>query len=164
MKTTFPTFIAFVLSAGLAASLPAEDSTASLPAAFKTHCVKCHGQDGKVKGEVNLLALKSGNDLLARPGLLETLIDVLHQQRPAGSRKPRTYRKKAHRHWLSFSKLRRPSHSKIRAIKRKLLCYLTRNIKHLFQLIDEVGLCSLNKSQYKSLLVIREICRQQHGM
>ena len=94
----------------------------------------------------------------------ETLIDVLHQQRPAGSRKPRTYRKKAHRHWLSFSKLRRPSHSKIRAIKRKLLGYLTRNIKHLDQLIDEVGLCSLNKSQYKSLLVIREICRQQQEM
>ena len=88
MKTTFPTFIAFVLSAGLAASLAAEDSTASLPSAFKAHCVKCHGQGGKVKGKVNLLALKSDNDLLARPGLIETLVEVLQDREMPPKKEP----------------------------------------------------------------------------
>ena len=88
MKTTFPTFIAFVLSAGLAASLPAEDSTASLPSTFKTHCVKCHGKGGKVKGKVNLLALKSDKDLLARPELLETLVEVLKNREMPPKKEP----------------------------------------------------------------------------
>ena len=88
MKTTFPTFIAFVLSAGLGASLPAEDSTASLPATFKAHCVKCHGQGGKVKGKVNLLALKSDRDLLARPELLETLVEVLKNREMPPKKEP----------------------------------------------------------------------------
>jgi hypothetical protein len=77
MKTTFPAFIAFVLSAGISTSLLADDSSTALPLAFEAHCIKCHGKGGKVKGKVNLLALKSGHDLLAKPELLETLVTVL---------------------------------------------------------------------------------------
>ena len=57
----------------------AQDSPGALYAAFKSHCIKCHGRDGKVKGKVNLLALKSDADLLARPELLENLVAVLKE-------------------------------------------------------------------------------------
>ncbi|MDE0739480.1 MAG: DUF1592 domain-containing protein [Planctomycetota bacterium] len=88
MKTTIPTFIAFVFSAGLANSLLAEDSTASLLLSFKQHCVKCHGQGDKVKGKVNLLALKSEKDLLARPELLEKLVEVLKNREMPPKKEP----------------------------------------------------------------------------
>ena len=88
MKTTTPTFIAFVFSAGLTSSLVAEDTTASPLAAFKMYCVKCHGQGDKVKGKVNLLELKSEKDLLARPELLNTLIEVLENREMPPKKKP----------------------------------------------------------------------------
>ncbi|MCH2583086.1 MAG: DUF1592 domain-containing protein, partial [Planctomycetes bacterium] len=88
MKTTLPTFIAFVFSAGLASPLLAEDSTASLLSAFKAHCVKCHGQGDKVKGKVNLLELKSEKDLLARPELLEKLVEVLKNREMPPKKEP----------------------------------------------------------------------------
>ena len=88
MKTTIPTFIAFVFSAGLTSSLVAEDTTASPLAAFKMYCVKCHGQGDKVKGKVNLLELKSEKDLLARPELLNTLIEVLENREMPPKKKP----------------------------------------------------------------------------
>ena len=77
MNTPFATFVALMLSVCVSSSLLAEDVSASLPSAFKVHCIKCHGKSGKIKGKVNLLQLKSGNDLLARPKLLEDLITML---------------------------------------------------------------------------------------
>ncbi|MDA0590415.1 MAG: DUF1592 domain-containing protein [Planctomycetota bacterium] len=71
------TSIALVLSIGLSSSLRADDSATSLLSAFKASCIKCHGNGGKLEGKVNLLALKSGDDLLVRPELLEKLITVL---------------------------------------------------------------------------------------
>ena len=47
---------------------------------FRAHCVKCHGKGGKVKGKVNLLALKDANALRAKPELMETLIGVLEDR------------------------------------------------------------------------------------
>ena len=80
MKTTLTSLIVFVLTVGLSASLSADDSLTSLQSAFKAHCIKCHGQGGKVEGKINLLALKSGNDFQARPRLLERLIAVLQDR------------------------------------------------------------------------------------
>jgi mono/diheme cytochrome c family protein len=81
MNTPFATFVALMLSVCLSSSLLAEELSASLPSAlpsaFKAHCIKCHGKGGKIKGKVNLLPLKSGDDLLARPELLEDLISML---------------------------------------------------------------------------------------
>jgi hypothetical protein len=77
MRTAVTTSIALLLTIGLSSSLPADDSSTSLQSAFKTHCIKCHGKGAKIEGKINLLALKSGEDLLARPELLETLITVL---------------------------------------------------------------------------------------
>ncbi len=77
MKTTLTTFIALVLSAGPSFSAPADGSWTSLYRAFEAHCVKCHGKGGTTKGKVNLQALKSDEDLQARPELLDKLITVL---------------------------------------------------------------------------------------
>ena len=52
----------------------------TLQPAFEMHCVKCHGKEGKVKGKVNLLALKHDADLLHRPELIEDIIAVLHEE------------------------------------------------------------------------------------
>ncbi|MBS1255197.1 MAG: hypothetical protein MAG581_00996 [Deltaproteobacteria bacterium] len=97
-------------------------------------------------------------------GKSEELIDLLHAQYPKGSTKPRTYRKIAHNKWLSFSKKRKHTQNQIRKINRTLLCCLVRNLKHLDKQIDQVGLQSFSRAQYKNLLVIREVCRQQKEM
>ena len=49
-------------------------------ALVRAHCVKCHGQDGKVKGKVNLLPFKTLADMQARPVLLEDMIAVLEDR------------------------------------------------------------------------------------
>ena len=67
----------FLLFAVISLSSQAEDSSMAVQSTFKAHCIKCHGKDGKVKGKVNLLELKSANDFLAKPELLETLLTVL---------------------------------------------------------------------------------------
>jgi hypothetical protein len=68
-----------VLFSGTSSS-QAEDSPPALYQAFKAHCIKCHGKDGKIKGKVNLLELKSDADLLGRPELLENLVAVLKER------------------------------------------------------------------------------------
>ena len=77
MRTASTAFIALLSSLALSSSLLADDSPSFLQSAFKSHCIKCHGQDKDVEGEVDLVALKTGDDLLARPALLEDLIAVL---------------------------------------------------------------------------------------
>ena len=94
----------------------------------------------------------------------ETLVDLLYTQCTQAKIKPRTYRKIARKKWLSFSKKRRHTHAQIRKINRTLLGYLGRNLKHLDKLIDQVGLQTLRRAQYKNLLVIREVYRQQKEM
>ena len=74
------TVVALAALFSIAAYLPAKGSPHDLRAAFNAHCTKCHGRDGKVRGKVNLLALKSDADLLARPKLLEDLVSVLKEQ------------------------------------------------------------------------------------
>lgn len=60
----------------------------TLQPAFETHCVKCHGKNDKVKGDVNLLALKSGEDLLGRPDLLDKLIVALDEREMPPKKEP----------------------------------------------------------------------------
>ncbi len=62
---------------------------------------------------------------------------MLHDKRPSGSPKPRTYRRIARIHCLAFCKLRQPVRSHICTMKRRLLGYLRRNLQHLEQLIKD---------------------------
>jgi hypothetical protein len=73
-------FFSFVIAAGISSSLQGEESFRPLRDTFQAHCIKCHGKGGKVKGKVNLLELKSTNDLMAKPDLIEALVKVLHDR------------------------------------------------------------------------------------
>ena len=69
--------IAVLFLSVVSTALLAEDFSKATQSGFKAHCIKCHGKGGKVKGKVNLLKLKSSDDLLTKPELLETLLTVL---------------------------------------------------------------------------------------
>ncbi|WP_425277202.1 IS5 family transposase [Salinispira pacifica] len=92
---------------------------------------------------------------------LETIIDVLHAKRPKGATKPRTYRQKARKDFLAVIKKRRASKNKMRKAIRKQLGYIRRNLRHIEQLAAGVGLKSLSRKQYRNMLVISEVFRQQ---
>ena len=70
-------FYALIFFISISVPLNAEDSFIGIHSALESHCIKCHGKDGKVKGKVNLKELKSGNAFSSEPELLETLIKVL---------------------------------------------------------------------------------------
>ena len=58
----------------------AEPFSEVLKPAFEKHCIRCHGKDGKVKGKVNLLELKSSIALTDDPEFIQDLVDVLDLQ------------------------------------------------------------------------------------
>ncbi|PIE51611.1 IS5/IS1182 family transposase, partial [Candidatus Fermentibacteria bacterium] len=96
--------------------------------------------------------------------LLEKMVDVLHSEREPGSTKPRTYRKRARKAFLSLQKTRRPGSRKLRKAMRKQLGYVRRDLGHVDALLDEVGFGVLDLDLYRKLLVIREVYRQQQEM
>ncbi|GEM_PF-5428961 len=60
--------------AGISIACPADHSVLQV---FESHCVKCHGKNGKTKGKVNLLNFKSTSDLTGDIDLLQDIIDVI---------------------------------------------------------------------------------------
>ena len=94
----------------------------------------------------------------------EKIIDVLHQNRARGHKKPRNYRIKARRAYLAVAKSKRVSAGKLRKAMRSQLGYLRRNLKSIGKLSRAVDLTVLNPRQYRDLLVISEVYRQQQLM
>lgn len=96
----------------------------------------------------------------------EKIIDLLHAPHKGILAKPRTYRRRAHKEYVAFSKLRRPSIQKIRKAIRGQLGYLGRNLATIREMAAtrEPGLKLLSKRYYKLLLVISEVHRQQQYM
>ena len=96
----------------------------------------------------------------------EKIIDTLYQPlKEKLKKKPRTYRQRARKDYLAVAKKRRPSRKQTRKAIKKQLQYLTRNLSHIEQLTSQgASLASLSKRQYKSLLVITELYRQQQWM
>ena len=96
----------------------------------------------------------------------ERLIDELYQQ-VAGClpKKPRTYRQTARRDYLRIVKRRKKSRKLICKGLRQQLNYVRRNLGHIDQLIEAgATLAALNPREYKTLLVIHEVFRQQQHM
>jgi hypothetical protein len=91
---------------------------------------------------------------------LEKMIDTLHAPFVGKQRKPRTYRKKARKQYLSLSKQRKPGREKIRKAIQQQLGYVHRNLKHIMRL-GKSRLHTLSNKQYRDLLVIQELYRQQ---
>ena len=93
----------------------------------------------------------------------EKIINVLYKQlKKPTNKKPRTYRNIARKDYLAVAKKRRSTHNKRKQALKKQLQYIKRNLAHIEQLIESgATLESLNKQQYKTLLVLTEVYRQQ---
>src|SRR4028118_469377 len=93
----------------------------------------------------------------------EKILDILYKQiKYKTHKKPRTYRNLAKKDYLAVAKQRRPTRNKIRQVLKKQLQYIKRNLAHIEQLIESgATLENLNKKQYKTLLVLTEVYRQQ---
>ena len=74
-----PVFLFFCFSSGF--GKPEEHvgigRDADLKSLLTTHCVKCHGKEGKVKGKVDLLKYSVGGDLRKNSELLQTVLEVI---------------------------------------------------------------------------------------
>jgi hypothetical protein len=98
--------------------------------------------------------------------IAEKIIDVLHCPLKGTIRKPRAYRKRARKDYLSAAKARRLSARKRRVAIGKQLRYVHRDLLHIERLLkhDVVRLMLLSTRQYRKLLVIHELYRQQKQM
>lgn len=94
----------------------------------------------------------------------EEVIDILHRPFRGKQKKPRTYRKKARKEFLSAAKSKKLSKSKRRKAIRKQLGYLRRNLKTIETQSRHSSLTALTSKKYKNLLVIHEVYRQQQWM
>ena len=93
----------------------------------------------------------------------ERIIDILYKKISVRTiSKPRTYRQIARKKYLEIVKRKRPKIQQRRTAIKKQLQYIRRNLGHIQQLIDEgASLLELSKREYKILLVISEVYRQQ---
>ena len=93
----------------------------------------------------------------------EELIDLLYRSEIEQS-KPRTYREQARKNYLRFAKSKQLSRKQIRKAVAIQLRYLRRNLGHIHRLLDGYSTIPLKPKEYKYLLVIQELYRQQLQM
>lgn len=94
----------------------------------------------------------------------EAMIDVMHAPLIGKTKKPRTYRQKARKDYLVVAKQKRAGYKKVRKAISKQLRYLNRNLQNIDRMVSEGLLVHLNKREYRNLLVIKELFRQQQLM
>ena len=96
----------------------------------------------------------------------EQILDKLYPQvKDVIPDKPRTYRQKARKAYLSVAKKRKPKQKQRRRAIRKQLSYLRRNLAHIDKLLAAgASLTILSRQQYRTLLVISEVFHQQQEM
>src|SRR5579883_1726744 len=96
----------------------------------------------------------------------EKIIDLLYEQiKGQLDKKPRTYREVARKDYLAVAKKRRLFQKDRRIAIKKQLQYIKRNLAHIEQLVWRgASLVNLSKRQYKMLLVVTEVYRQQLWM
>lgn len=95
---------------------------------------------------------------------LEAIIDTLHDAREERSLKPRSYREKARKAYLEIAKQRKAGKQKIRKAIGQQLRFVRRDLRIVEQLVNKVGLSALSTREYRNLLVVRELYRQQFEM
>ncbi len=95
---------------------------------------------------------------------LEEIIDVLHAPHRGSLPKPRTYRQKARKAYLSIAKQRRVKPKTMRKAIGRQLRFVARNLRTVADLAKQSELTQLTLRQYKQLLVIQELYRQQRQM
>jgi N-formylglutamate amidohydrolase len=78
--------------------------------------------------------------------------------------KPRTYREKARKQYLEVAKQRRPGDKVIRKAIGRQLGYVNRDLNIIQELASKQSLTQMTHKQYRDLLVIQELYRQQREM
>jgi hypothetical protein len=97
----------------------------------------------------------------------DQLIDELHRPLVGKTARPRTYRVKARRAFVAFTKRKQPGRRQVRQAKRQQLGFLRRNFQAIDRLLENpeaLPLACLSNRLYKNLLVCREVYRQQREM
>lgn len=94
----------------------------------------------------------------------EAIIDTLFEPLKGTQLKPRTYRQKARRQFVAYVKNRKRSARQRRKALGQQLRFLRRNLETIGTLCDHVPLTLLSRRQYRNLLVIQELYRQQNWM
>ena len=94
----------------------------------------------------------------------EHIIDTLFEPLKGTQRKPRTYRQKARRLYVGFVKNRKHIARQRRKVLGRQLRFLGRNLRNIDHLASSVSLTRLSRRQYRDLLVIHELYRQQLWM
>ena len=96
----------------------------------------------------------------------EKIIDKLYEPlRIRLKNKPKTYRKLARKNYLLIAKQRKPRNQARNQAIKKQLQYISRNLSHIEKLLIKGALLScLSKKEYKNLLVVAEVYRQQLWM
>ena len=94
----------------------------------------------------------------------EAMIDTMHAPHVGQRKKPRTYRQKARKSYLAVAKQKKSSYKKVRKAIGKQLRYLKRNLRNIGAMSAAGLLVHLSNKQYRDLLVIKELFRQQQLM
>ena len=96
----------------------------------------------------------------------EKIIDILYKPlKEKLKKKPITHRRTARKEYLTVAKKRRATRKEIKKSIKKQLKYVSKNLSSIDRLIEEGGsLTSLSKRQYKMVLVVSEVYRQQQWM
>lgn len=90
----------------------------------------------------------------------EMIIDMLHV--PGSGEKPRTYRRRAHKEYNKFVRVRKPSKSMIRKCIRQQLGYLGRNLKTIDRMFESGK--ELSPHWQERLETLRIVHQQQQQM
>jgi len=93
----------------------------------------------------------------------EDLIDFLYKA-SRHETKPRTYREKARKDYLRTAQKKKKTKKGIRIAIRKQLCYLKRDIKSIYRLLEDYACIPFDPHQYKYFLVIQTLYDQQNLM
>ena len=96
----------------------------------------------------------------------EEIIDILYGPiKDELPKKPRTYRNKARKAYLKTAKKRKVSRKHLRTAIGQQLRYVQRNLRHIKVLLEKgASLRWLSRRQYRLLLVVSELYRQQLEM
>ena len=94
----------------------------------------------------------------------EGIIDLLHEPLKGKEKKVRTYREKARKDYLKAAKKRKLTSKELRKAIGKQLRYVRRDLKNIEFLAEKSTIERLRGKEYRDLLVIGEVYRQQEQM
>ena len=151
------------------------EKTSSQPSEKKTEEPEKEGNTSNNRGKLILDATCAPGDISYPTDLellnqarkqTEKIIDLLYEQvKLQVDKKPRTYREVARKDYLGVAKKRRVYAKNRKKALKKQLSYIKRNLGHIEQLVlSGASLAQLSTRQYKMLLVVTEVYRQQLWM